>query len=329
MRGIYKITNKENNKVYIGETLNILERWSTHISNLKNGSHHSYKLQSDWDLYSEEDFEFKIISVLDESIPNFIDKYILIIFEYIYIESYKSIDHGYNVENTMLKMVNGQKTRKTPSSDYKILKRYYEEYERKLLLDRGGIIYLITHKLEDIAIELNMTKDEVTNFFINSDYYSGNKKEVFREIEGVLLNKNIAKSKFDYELYLKLLKSARIYNEHPNVKPIKSITIDVKPTKTNKVNVENSERSIKNLINTVNLKVPYNTVFTILRSENILKQITLEGSKNKFNVPTELYVNIFETIISETGRSLQLRLTDESEILILETLKNHNAITMI
>ena len=40
MRGIYKITNKINNKVYIGESLNILRRWDEHIDDLN--THYEY-----------------------------------------------------------------------------------------------------------------------------------------------------------------------------------------------------------------------------------------------------------------------------------------------
>lgn len=43
--GVYKITNIINNKVYIGESLDIYERWKSHKEDLKNGNHHSYKLQ--------------------------------------------------------------------------------------------------------------------------------------------------------------------------------------------------------------------------------------------------------------------------------------------
>ena len=53
MRGIYKIENRINGKVYIGESLDIHKRWELHISELNDKTHHSYKLQEDWNTYSE------------------------------------------------------------------------------------------------------------------------------------------------------------------------------------------------------------------------------------------------------------------------------------
>ena len=39
MRGIYKITNKNNGKVYIGESLNIERRWEEHKKELSNNQY--------------------------------------------------------------------------------------------------------------------------------------------------------------------------------------------------------------------------------------------------------------------------------------------------
>lgn len=66
MRGIYKITSKINNKVYIGESLDIRRRWEDHIEDLNKNEHHSYKLQEDWNEYGKDNFEFYQISVLDD-----------------------------------------------------------------------------------------------------------------------------------------------------------------------------------------------------------------------------------------------------------------------
>jgi group I intron endonuclease len=53
MRGIYKITNIINSKVYIGESLDIIRRWEEHKVALNNNEHHSYKLQADWNKHGE------------------------------------------------------------------------------------------------------------------------------------------------------------------------------------------------------------------------------------------------------------------------------------
>ena len=59
--GIYKIENKENNKVYIGSSKNIENRWKQHKSLLRCGKHHSQHLQYAWNRYGEDGFIFEII----------------------------------------------------------------------------------------------------------------------------------------------------------------------------------------------------------------------------------------------------------------------------
>jgi len=65
MKGIYKITNKTNNKIYIGSSKNIFKRWESHISDLLNKNHHSYKLQNDFNKYGINEFTFEIVELLD------------------------------------------------------------------------------------------------------------------------------------------------------------------------------------------------------------------------------------------------------------------------
>ena len=45
MIGIYKIENKVNGKVYIGQSIDIEKRWKEHISCLNNRTHHNDYLQ--------------------------------------------------------------------------------------------------------------------------------------------------------------------------------------------------------------------------------------------------------------------------------------------
>lgn len=59
--GIYSITNKVNGKRYIGQTYNFNYRWMRHRSYLKHNTEHNAHLQSAWNKYGEENFEFEII----------------------------------------------------------------------------------------------------------------------------------------------------------------------------------------------------------------------------------------------------------------------------
>ena len=110
MIGIYAIRNTKNNKMYIGESIDIEQRWKVHQEDLDNGTHHSYKLQEDYDKSKSKEFRF---FVLEEFIFPFnakIDatKLQLILYcrEYYYMKKYKSKSEGYNVEATLKEIVN-------------------------------------------------------------------------------------------------------------------------------------------------------------------------------------------------------------------------------
>lgn len=88
--GIYKITNIENNKIYIGSSVDIEKRWTKHVQDLNNNKHHSYKLQEDWNKYSPETFEFEIVNAMT-------DEEMLRDIEQLYLSKYKPYKDGYNV----------------------------------------------------------------------------------------------------------------------------------------------------------------------------------------------------------------------------------------
>lgn len=66
--GIYKIMNKCNNKCYIGSSIIIENRKIVHFSSLRGGYHHNKHLQSSFNKYGEENFEFFIIEECCEEV---------------------------------------------------------------------------------------------------------------------------------------------------------------------------------------------------------------------------------------------------------------------
>lgn len=64
--GIYSITNRINNKVYIGSSKDIKNRWEKHIRDLNKNDHHNSALQSDWIKYGQDNFKFSVIQQCDE-----------------------------------------------------------------------------------------------------------------------------------------------------------------------------------------------------------------------------------------------------------------------
>lgn len=65
--GVYIIRNLKENKVYIGESYAIENRWISHRSALKKNRRVNKKLKQDWDRLGEENFEFQIITDLSGS----------------------------------------------------------------------------------------------------------------------------------------------------------------------------------------------------------------------------------------------------------------------
>jgi hypothetical protein len=60
--GIYKIQSRiKPERVYIGSASNMLHRWVEHKHQLRNGKHHSPKLQRHYDKYGEDDLIFELV----------------------------------------------------------------------------------------------------------------------------------------------------------------------------------------------------------------------------------------------------------------------------
>lgn len=85
---IYRITNKINEKNYIGQTCNFFQRKSQHISNPRSYSAFDCAIKK----YGKDNFEWKIIDKAD-------DQNVLNMLERLHISRYESMTHqwGYNI----------------------------------------------------------------------------------------------------------------------------------------------------------------------------------------------------------------------------------------
>jgi len=90
--GIYKITNNTNNKVYIGQSVNINGRWYCHKKTLKNNTHRNCHLQRSWNKDSMENFTHTVIELCNRNELDDKEKY--------YISQYNSSNdkYGYNLD---------------------------------------------------------------------------------------------------------------------------------------------------------------------------------------------------------------------------------------
>ena len=89
--GIYKIENKINHKVYIGQSINITDRWRNHRSAYKDTSDKAYEthLYRSMRKYGIENFDF---SIVEECLPSELNER-----ERYWVSYYDSFFNGYNL----------------------------------------------------------------------------------------------------------------------------------------------------------------------------------------------------------------------------------------
>lgn len=111
MKCIYKIENKENGKVYIGQTVNYTERRKAHLKALKRGNHYNRYLQKSFDKYGVTSFSFSVIEETDE-----LDER-----EMYWIKHFNSVDcsFGYNLTSGGKKFIMNESTKRLISNSLK------------------------------------------------------------------------------------------------------------------------------------------------------------------------------------------------------------------
>ena len=154
--GIYIITNKLNNKVYIGKSFNANRRILSHIALLKRNVHPNKHLQNSWN-NNTEIFTF---SVLENC-----DKKCLSEREFFWINKYNACDRnkGYNLElpDPNDKKIVSEETRqklrdarkgKTPRRGYKLSEETKQKISKSLIGNKRGVGRKIT---EETRIKLS------------------------------------------------------------------------------------------------------------------------------------------------------------------------------
>lgn len=132
--GIYCIENLINNKKYIGQSVNIINRKQNHFSKLKNGHHENLYLQRAYDKYGAENFIFYIV------VQTIKDKELLNTLEIFYVKYFKThiSEGGYNFSfggNASLRNMKHTKEAKEKISQSKRGKKrkpFSAEWRRKI-----------------------------------------------------------------------------------------------------------------------------------------------------------------------------------------------------
>ena len=78
--GIYCIENRINHKSYIGSSKNLYQRLLKHFALLRHNKHQNAHLQNAWNKYGEDNFEWSIIEICDNSILTEREQYCIDLF---------------------------------------------------------------------------------------------------------------------------------------------------------------------------------------------------------------------------------------------------------
>ena len=129
--GIYCIENTINNKKYIGQSVEIENRWSKHRSELNKNKHDNDYLQKSWNKYGEKNFKFYVLECCNKEQLDERECY--------YIDLYNTLNenYGYNLK-TGGQFGNAVELQEVKIKKSESLKKFYEnnpEAKNKKSLD--------------------------------------------------------------------------------------------------------------------------------------------------------------------------------------------------
>ena len=150
--GIYRIYCKREDKSYRGKSMNIEERWKSHLNELKKGKHHNKKLQKVFNKYGKDDFEFSILKEVD-------DYYEITYYESYYAEEFNAFNSGYNIG----KLFKSQDIKNVLDNLQDLSKEWLsilKENSKRI----GKQKWNVDIKVEDLSKRLNISRDETIIF---------------------------------------------------------------------------------------------------------------------------------------------------------------------
>lgn len=148
--GIYKITNIKNNKIYIGSSINMYERWRKHKEMLLRDGHHSIHLQRAFNKHGLEYFKFEILEECDADYRCIREQFyldsLLKAQEFIQKTSNFFIKNGYNMN---------------PNSSHEGVPRHVTKDQLLRTRDTAGrdVIYQVEHPSNNIMMEFELIKE--------------------------------------------------------------------------------------------------------------------------------------------------------------------------
>lgn len=212
--GIYKITNKINNKKYIGRSIDIIQRWKTHRIELDTNRHKNDYLQKAWNKYGGENFEFEILELCEPEDLNQLEKK--------YIKKYATFDNkekGYNLQS------GGDFPKASKSTREKISKSnkgrlLTEEHKNKLSKTRRKMktptgLYRVTRVKDDTCLE---------GYRWVYGYKENDKRIEISRTDLLDLKKEVIKRGLEWIVNDEYLAFKNIFNDKNKIKPKKTLS---------------------------------------------------------------------------------------------------------
>ena len=175
--GIYSITCKVNNKVYIGSSINIVKRWREHLSLLRSGKHPNQYLQHTFTKYGEESFSFSIVVGCEPEM--------LLIEEEKQIKIYNSFNDGFNLVETpttnMLGYEHTEETKRKMSDAKKGKRSSIAKFDDKTIEDIRGKFFN-GERVSALAKEYGIVRQTITKIVYLKTYQDVPVSTEYREM---------------------------------------------------------------------------------------------------------------------------------------------------
>lgn len=201
--GIYTITNKTTDRLYIGESLDIYRRWhDEHIPQLRKDCHYNKELQNDFNKYGEDNFDFEILERYSGNDPISTKARILILESYFITQFEKAGISLYNSENTLVEILSGNKIPAEGNTLIYIIVNVLSNY---MIKECEGSIYFERYKtIKEILFDYITPKKESQASIIKEfeKYLEDNGNNKYYYVHANLVNYVINGKKMRHEEYV-------------------------------------------------------------------------------------------------------------------------------
>jgi len=270
MIGIYGIYNKVEDKFYIGSSLNIGSRVSSHYSELRHNKHSNEKLQQAFNIYGEASFLTIIIEECSESVLREVEQF--------YIRDWDTYKNGYNKTDSCIP---GERMPEISKEKIAGLNHWNSRYSGDAL--ENSFKLLTTTNLSSLTIS-DITKVDVytVQHLAQGGHSWLHKKypELLKGLQNRVVKRSISSLMYSAETILEIM---RILLNTPQY-TFAEISLQVSvPVET--ISAISSGRQYQDIINSSNLAEKAKVYFTLGKNEYKNRHIAMStvDSSNLYN----------------------------------------------